>query len=82
VTVEHYFTPNGTDIHHKGIQPDVKVSLTQAQQQELGTHPALIGTHSDPQYARAVNVLTNNNLAKYPRNQQSLHSNIRKGVRS
>jgi carboxyl-terminal processing protease len=57
VTVEHYFTPNGTDIHHKGIQPDIKVSLTQAQQQELGTHPALIGTHSDPQYARAIAVL-------------------------
>jgi len=82
VTIEHYFTPNGTDIHHKGIQPDVKIDLTQAQQQQLGTNPALIGTHSDPQYERAIAVLTNNNFAKYPRNQQSLRSYTKKGVRS
>jgi carboxyl-terminal processing protease len=80
VTIEHYFTPNGTDIHHKGIQPDVRVDLTQAQERELGTHPALIGTHADPQYARAIAVLTNNSFAKYPRNQQSMH--FKRSVRS
>ena len=60
VTVEHYFTPNGTDIHHKGIQPDVKIDLTQAQEHELATNPSLIGTQSDPQYARAIAVLRGN----------------------
>jgi carboxyl-terminal processing protease len=60
VTIEHYFTPNGTDIHHKGIQPDVKVNLTPSQEKELGTHPTLIGTHSDPQYARAIAILASN----------------------
>uniref|UniRef100_UPI001B164060 S41 family peptidase n=1 Tax=Aetokthonos hydrillicola TaxID=1550245 RepID=UPI001B164060 len=83
VTIEHYFTPNGTDIHHKGIAPNVRIDLTQAQQQKLGSNPTLIGTHSDPQYARAIAVLTNNNVAKYPRrNQQSLHTNTRGGVKS
>ncbi len=66
VTIEHYFTPNGTDINHKGIQPDVRIDLTQAQQRQLGADRALIGTHSDPQYARAIAVLTNNYFAKSP----------------
>ena len=82
VTIEHYFTPNGTDIHHKGIAPDVRIDLTQAQQQQLGTNPTLIGTHSDPQYTRAIAVLTNNYFAKSPRNQQSLRSNPKGGVGS
>lgn len=29
VTIESYFTPNGTDINTKGIQPDYEVELTQ-----------------------------------------------------
>lgn len=64
VTVQHYFTPNGTDIHHKGIQPDIKIDLTQAQLQHLATNPRLIGTQDDPQYARAIAVLTSKNFAK------------------
>ncbi len=70
VTIEHYFTPDGTDINHKGIQPDVRIDLTQDQQRQLGTNRALIGTHDDPQYARAIAVLTNNYFAKSPQNQQ------------
>ncbi|MBV8882814.1 MAG: S41 family peptidase [Chroococcidiopsidaceae cyanobacterium CP_BM_RX_35] len=57
VTVEHYFTPNGTDINHKGITPDVKVNLTLTQQQQLETVPDSMATLSDPQYIKAENVL-------------------------
>ncbi len=64
VTIEHYYTPNGTDIHHKGIQPDVQIDLTQAQLRYLATNPASIGTQSDPQYARAIAVLSGRNFAK------------------
>jgi len=64
VTIEHYYTPNGTDIHHKGIQPDVQIDLTQAQLRYLATNPASIGTRSDPQYARAIAVLSGRNFAK------------------
>jgi carboxyl-terminal processing protease len=58
VTVEHYFTPKGTDIGHKGITPDIKIDLTQAQQQHLDANPALFATQSDPQYSRALRVFT------------------------
>ena len=27
VTVAHYFTPNGFDLHGKGLEPDVEVEL-------------------------------------------------------
>jgi carboxyl-terminal processing protease len=54
VTIAHYYTPNGTDINHKGIAPDVAVSLDGAQQQALARDPKLIGTGTDPQYARAI----------------------------
>ncbi|KGF71810.1 peptidase S41 [Neosynechococcus sphagnicola sy1] len=57
VTIAHYYTPNGTDISHKGIAPDVKVELTEAQRQTLSTNPKLIGTKEDPQYAQAISVL-------------------------
>ena len=66
VTIAHYFTPNGTDINHKGITPDVKIDLTAAQQQQLATQPSLIGTQADPQYARAITVLATDFLATSP----------------
>ncbi len=30
LTVSKYFTPNGNDIHHKGIAPDIEVALDEA----------------------------------------------------
>ncbi|MBE9012707.1 PDZ domain-containing protein [Pseudanabaenaceae cyanobacterium LEGE 13415] len=64
VTIAHYYTPNGTDISHKGVTPDVKVDLSDAQQKFLATNPRLIGTAQDPQYARALNFLERTALAK------------------
>ena len=54
VTIAHYFTPNGTDIHHKGILPDVVVPLTKAQGKALAENPKLLASPSDPQYVKAV----------------------------
>ncbi|NMG08037.1 carboxyl-terminal processing protease CtpB [Brasilonema sp. UFV-L1] len=62
VTVGRYFTPKGTDINKIGIMPDVKIDLTDEQLRQLATNPALIGTQSDPQYARALAVLLNNSF--------------------
>ena len=31
ITIQKYLTPNGTDIHKKGITPDVVVELTDEQ---------------------------------------------------
>jgi len=57
VTIAHYYTPNGTDISHRGITPTIEVGLTDQQQQTLSGNQTLIGTDADPQYAKAVNAL-------------------------
>jgi carboxyl-terminal processing protease len=57
VTIAHYYTPNGTDISHKGISPDVKAELTDSDRKVLSSNPKLIGTSQDSQYAQAVQEL-------------------------
>jgi carboxyl-terminal processing protease len=57
VTIAHYYTPNGTDISRKGINPDFRIDLTNPQKQMLMSNPTLVGTQADPQYAKAVNSL-------------------------
>ena len=57
VTIAHYYTPNGTDIHHKGILPDVVIPLTQAQIRQLSDNPKLLASHSDPQYEIAAHTV-------------------------
>ena len=71
VTIAHYYTPNGTDINHKGIAPDIKLDLTQTQERQLASNPSLIGTNSDPQYARAIAALSNGKLAQTGKSQNS-----------
>lgn len=66
VTVAHYYTPKGTDISHKGITPNIKIELTEAQSRQLAANPALVGTQVDPQYARALTVLATNTNANVP----------------
>lgn len=57
VTVAHYYTPNGTDISRKGIIPDVEVSLSDRERQELFNNPNRLGTEADPQYVEAALLL-------------------------
>jgi carboxyl-terminal processing protease len=47
VTTHRYFTPRGTDINHKGIQPDVRVELTEKD----------IETMNDRQLKEAIAIL-------------------------
>lgn len=58
VTIAHYYTPNGTDISHKGIEPDISLPLTRDQLEKLYVNPRLLGTLDDPQYVRAVSTIT------------------------
>jgi len=58
VTIQHYYPPNGEDINHKGIEPDVKLDLTEAQEKRLETNPNLRATNDDPQYKQAISTLT------------------------
>jgi carboxyl-terminal processing protease len=64
VTVAHYYTPNGTDISHLGIAPDIEVDLTEQQVRTLSTNPSLVGTTFDPQYVQAINALEPSILAQ------------------
>lgn len=58
VTIAKYFTPSGRDINHEGIKPDVEISLTDAQKETLRKNRNKIGTIEDPQYAKALEILT------------------------
>ncbi|MGB8701618.1 MAG: carboxyl-terminal processing protease CtpC, partial [Thermosynechococcaceae cyanobacterium] len=62
VTIAKYFTPSGRDINKKGIEPDVKVELTEAQMKAMTQD--MVGTPSDPQYAKALSVLNQQILAE------------------
>ncbi|MCT7984484.1 S41 family peptidase [Laspinema sp. A4] len=57
VTIAKYLTPNGTDINHEGITPDVAIELTEDQQKLLRGDRTLIGSTQDPQYTKAMEVL-------------------------
>lgn len=58
VTIAKYYTPLNRDINKHGIDPDVKVELTDVQRQNLWLRDrAKLGTQADPQFAKAVDVL-------------------------
>ncbi|MEN9215604.1 MAG: S41 family peptidase, partial [Gloeomargarita sp. DG_1_6_bins_138] len=57
VTIARYLTPSGRDINKEGIVPDVEINLTDEQREKIIKDRA-IGTPADPQFARAVDVLT------------------------
>ncbi|MDJ1169957.1 S41 family peptidase [Roseofilum sp. BLCC_M154] len=58
VTIAKYLTPNGRDINKLGIEPDILVELTDDQKEYLVKHRDEIGTKTDPQYAEALKILT------------------------
>ncbi|BAY11852.1 carboxyl-terminal processing protease CtpC [Calothrix sp. NIES-2098] len=58
VTIAKYHTPSGKDINKHGIDPDVKVDLTDAQRKDLWLNERdKFATLQDPQFAKAVEVL-------------------------
>jgi carboxyl-terminal processing protease len=66
VTIARYYPPSGTDINHKGINPDVYLDLTMEQQLRFRQDPSLMGTTDDPQYKRAIAVLKNHSATIVP----------------
>lgn len=64
VTISRYYPPSGIDINHKGIVPDIKIDLTQDQQQRLATEPRLRATLDDPQYKQAISFLETTGVAR------------------
>ncbi len=58
VTIAKYLTPSGRDIHKEGIAPDIVSELTEEERTELQGDRTQIGTVKDPQFAKALEVLT------------------------
>ena len=58
VTIAKYLTPSGRDINKLGIEPDYIVELTDEQRDALTEDRDKIGTLDDPQYSKAIEVLT------------------------
>ncbi|HHP7231575.1 MAG TPA: carboxyl-terminal processing protease CtpC [Xenococcaceae cyanobacterium] len=58
VTIAKYLTPSGRDINKEGIPPDIVVELKEAQRKKLQSDRTLIGTLEDPQFNKALEVLS------------------------
>ena len=52
LTISKYFTPNGTDIHQKGIEPDVTVELDDSLKNKV-----TITVEEDNQLQKAISIL-------------------------
>lgn len=66
VTIAKYLTPSGRDINKHGIDPDVEIKLSDEQRQALSGARDKIGTPADPQYAKALEILTQRIKAQQP----------------
>jgi carboxyl-terminal processing protease len=64
VTIAKYLTPSGRDINKHGIDPDVSVNLTDQERKELQRDRTKIGTLGDPQFAKALEILRQEMVAK------------------
>ncbi len=66
VTIARYYPPSGTDINHKGINPDIYLDLSADQQLRLRNDPTSVATDLDPHFLQAVSVLKSRstNLSK------------------
>ncbi|MEI6428657.1 MAG: carboxyl-terminal processing protease CtpC [Pseudanabaena sp. ELA607] len=58
VTIAKYYTPSGRDINQAGIIPDQVVEISKEDRERLIKNRDLVGTVADPQFARAVDVLS------------------------
>ncbi|NET33397.1 MAG: PDZ domain-containing protein [Cyanothece sp. SIO1E1] len=63
ITVAKYLTPSGRDINKAGIAPDIVLELTDDDREALSRDRTKIGTAEDPQYSKALDVLTEEIIA-------------------
>ncbi len=74
VTIARYRTPNGTDIDHKGITPDILVELSEEDLNRLSQDRELVATLADPQYAAAIEALQVQISARQQQAQEAIRS--------
>ncbi|WP_036483670.1 carboxyl-terminal processing protease CtpC [Myxosarcina sp. GI1] len=64
VTIAKYLTPDGRDINKEGIPPDVIIDLSDEEREKLQSDRNLVGTRQDPQFLKAVDILSGEIKAK------------------
>lgn len=64
VTIAKYLTPSGRDINKHGIEPDIAIELSEAQQKKLQQDRTLVGSPQDPQFVKALEILSGEVKAK------------------
>lgn len=64
ITTSRYYTPRGTDINQRGITPDVRIDVSEAQMRQITANPDWRGSKLDPIYTRAIAILSNQNFAQ------------------
>ncbi len=72
VTIAKYLTPSGRDINKHGIEPDVVLKLNVEQLKALQSDRKAVGTLKDPQFIKAVDVLSGNLKAQGESNPQAV----------
>ena len=72
VTIAKYLTPSGRDINKHGIEPDVVLKLNVEQLKALQSDRDTVGTLKDPQFIKAVDVLSGNPQAQSESNPQAV----------
>ena len=58
VTIAKYLTPSGRDINKEGIPPDIIIELSEEQRKEIQSDIQLIGSSKDPQFNKALEILS------------------------
>jgi carboxyl-terminal processing protease len=58
ITISRYYPPSGKNINKKGINPDIAVELSTAEELTITNDPSLLGTKADPQYLKAIAFLS------------------------
>lgn len=71
VTIAKYLTPSGRDINKEGIPPDITIELSEEQRKALQGDRELIGSLEDPQFVKALDILSSNIQAQQAADSQA-----------
>ena len=70
VTIAKYLTPSGRDINKHGIAPDIVSEMSDEERKALQTDNKKIGTTADSQFAKALEIITQEIATSSPEERQ------------
>jgi carboxyl-terminal processing protease len=72
VTIAKYLTPSGRDINKHGIDPDIAIELSETQKKKLQQDSTLVGSRQDPQFVKALEILSGEVKAQQGSNSRAM----------